>query len=393
LGIKIPTTQESTNQAKSIFETNLGQDIPLARRAFVRVTSAIFGFLVTGLYKFGVERALQNLALTATNEDLERIGREYLVIKKPAVSTVLNINLPATDGTIIPITRVFVGDENGVRYSLGADSPAAAGGSTSFNVTAQDPGVAGNLLDDSPLTIDSQVSGADTTATVVSTITIGAEEEDQEVYRVRVLDAIRTKGGGGNAADYRSWSEQVSGVARAYPYAGRDIDDPVTDSPPDRIVYVEADTTIDPDGLAPQSLLDQVRVSITTDPVTGKARQPLGLTDDTLFVNSITRIAFFVTIRGLLVDPNKEAQLKSSIDSSVETYFRSIEPFVEGIDFIEDRNDFITDLTISSIVQAELSVAGASAQAVAFGLTQFSSLPTFVLGQREKAKSAGVDYE
>lgn len=393
MGIKIPSTQEIKNEAVSIFESNLGQIIPLVKRALVRVLSVIFAFLVTGLYKFGAERALQNLAITATGDDLEAIGREYNVIKKVAVAAVLKISIPAADGTVITPISTFIGTDNGLRYFLTADSPPASGGATEFDVTAEEAGTVGNLQDDSPLTIDTQVPGAETTATVSSTVVTGAEEEDEEVYRIRVLDRIRTRGGGGNAADYRFWSEQVAGVVRAYPYAGRDIDDPIESSPPDRIVYVEVDESIDADGLAPQSILDQVRESITTDPNTNKARQPLGLTDETLFVESIDRTSFFVTIRGLFVESTKEAQLKNDIDNAVIIYFKNIEPFVEGIDFIGDRNDTITDLTLSAVVQDQLSASGASARSVAFGFTPSTSEPSHILAQGEKAKSGGVTYE
>ena len=107
--------------------------------------------------------------------------------------------------------------------------------------------------------------------------------------------------GGGNAADYREWAQEVAGVTRAYPYSGKPVALLLESSPPDRTVYIEADTTIDPDGIAPQALLDEVRATITTDPVTGLARQPLGLTDSTLFVESISRTEFFVGISHLFV--------------------------------------------------------------------------------------------
>jgi hypothetical protein len=54
---------------------------------------------------------------------------------------------------------------------------------------------------------------------VISTITQGEDREIDTVYRRRVLTRIRAQGGGGNAADYRQWSEDVASVRRAFPYS------------------------------------------------------------------------------------------------------------------------------------------------------------------------------
>jgi hypothetical protein len=56
----------------------------------------------------------------------------------------------------------------------------------------------------------------------VSKITlIAIDEESEDSYRRRVLNEIRTVGGGGNAVDYRRWAEEAINVFRAFPYAGK----------------------------------------------------------------------------------------------------------------------------------------------------------------------------
>ena len=200
------------------------------------------------------------------------------------------------------------------------------------------------------------------------------------------------QGGGGNTADFRSWAQEVSGVFRAYPYSGLPYGAAGTSSPADRTVYVEADTSIDPDGIAPSSLLDDVRDSITTDPDTNEARQPLGLTDDTLYVESITRISIYIEVRNLDVDVAIEAQVKSDIDDAVDEYLRSIAPFIPGLDVESEREDTITALVLSDIIQDILSSVGGSAEAVAFGLSFGTSLPTYTLNPGELCKSGGVNY-
>lgn len=384
--MNIPTTAETTAQNLANLESQLNQTSPLNDKAFLCVLSAEEAVLFTSLYKFGVDRVKQVLATTANRDGLIALGAEYGVPIKAAESTVLTAELPGTNGTIIPATRTFVGDSNGVRYSLDA-SATVTGGVATLSLTAQDAGVIGNLNNGETLSIDTQVAGAETVATVTATTTTGADAEGTEDYRTRILDVIRAPGGGGNAADYRNWAQGVAGISRAYPYAG----DPAgSGSPAERTVYVESTTTIDPEGIPPQSLLDDVRDNITTDSDTGLSRQPLGLTDDTLFVEPITRTEFFVRITGLTVDASIETAVKTEIETQLIAYFLSLRPFVDGIDAPIERNDLITDLTVSDVVQDVLKANGGSAQSVAFDIVSGGSIPEYQLGQGETAKLAAT---
>lgn len=391
MGAIIPTTEQQKVANLARIEGEINQTTPDADKAFNKVLSAMEALQFTVLYKYGIERMLQVLAITATKSGLDLIGANLGVTRKPAEAAVLEISLPGTDPTVIPATVDYIGDANGVRY-FPDSSTITSGGFAVSDVTAGETGVVGNLQIGDTLQIGTQIAGAETIATVTDIVNIGAEEETDDAYRLRVLDKERAVSGGANGFDYRTWAEEVAGVARAYPYSGRPIDDPVESVPPDRTVYVEADTTIDPDGLAPQSLLDEVRDSITTDPVTGLARQPLGLTDETLFVVSITRTEFFVQINDLIAPADIEATVKSKISTALENYFTGIQPFVDSIDSVLDRNDLITDLTVSEVVQDVLSANGSSAGAVSFGITVGVFIPQYRLNPGELGKSGGVTY-
>lgn len=391
MAIQIPTTAALLLRNLSNLEGKLNQSSPLADKAFLRVLAAMEAGNHTELYKFTVERALQCLALTATGADLNVIGINYGVIPKPAEATVLTIELPGTNGAIIEATNNFVGDSNGIRYSVDAAAIVAAGVAV-ISVTSRTIGTTGNLNVGDTLTIETQVAGAESIAEVTIVDNLGVEPETDDAYRLRVLDAIQTGGGGGNAADYRAWSQEVGGVFRAYPFSsGPPLSTP---KPPDRIVYVEADSTVDPDGIAPQSLLDEVRVSITTDPETGLTRQPLGLTDGTLFIESIARLSFYVEIRGLTISAELETAVKEEIEVSLTIYFRAIRPYVDGLDPVVDRQDLITDLTISNVVQDVLAANGGSALGVGFGFAPSTFVSSYRLAQGETSKlaSGGVSY-
>jgi uncharacterized phage protein gp47/JayE len=389
--LPIPTTKTIVATILSFIESRLNQDSPLADKAYNRVISVALGSVFTTLYKFAAQETKENLAISASRAGLIKLGEEYDTPLKAAEAAVLTITLPAVDTTVIPQTVDFVGDPNGIRYGLAANSDPATGGLVTMSVTAKVTGATGNLLVSDTLTIGTQVPGAETTATVTVIENTGADAEETETYRARLLAIIRSPGGGGNAADYRNWSNEVAGVENSYPYAGQ----PGGGSPPDRTVYVEATSDIDPDGIAPGSLLTEVRTSITTDPVTGLSRQPLGLTDDTLYILSITRTSFYVQISGLSVDASKEAQVKADIETAVTAYFVGLAPFIDGLDPDFEKNDTVTDASVTDIVQDVVSAAGGFFTALGFGLSVGSFLPSYVLGQGEHAKlspASGITY-
>jgi hypothetical protein len=387
--ITVPTTQEIADQNLANYEGKFNQTVPLNDLAYIRVKSGNEARLFTTLDRFNIERTLQNFVLTATGDDLERIGKEYNLPRKPAESTELTISLPGTNGTVINNGTDFVGDANYQPYKSD-ESATIASGVGIISVYAVTPGVAGNLSVGDTLTISTQIPGAQSVATITVIDNIGAEKEDQEVYRKRLLNRLGFPGGGGNPTDYRTWPEVVAGVKAAYPYSGKPLG--LRSYPMDRTVYVEAQVDIDPDGIAPQSLLDEARVAINTDPVLLQQNPALGSTDDTLYVESITRSPFFVEIRDLVADSDTLQDLKNALSTGVDEYFRSLAPFISGSDYVGERRDEITDVSVSRIVQDIMAPYGASAQETSFGLDPGTMLPSYTLLQGELAKSGGISY-
>lgn len=396
MAAKIPTTAELTEQNLTGFESKLNQTAPLLDKAFLRVLAFIQAASSTGLYKFAIERLRQNLVLTATGNDLKNIGLQYGVVYKNDVAAELIITVPATTGSLINATTAFIGNSNGIRYTANA-TYSESGNIITATITSQTLGVAGNLVDGETLTIESQVAGVQSTATVIETTVTGTDPEDQEVYRQRVLNEIRTVGGGGNGVDYRTWAEKTPGVRRAYPYAGRP-EYAGESLPGERTVYIEAQEAIDPDGVAPQSLLDTAREYIDTNQDTGQVQTPLGLPNNsyenggTLWVESVTVTPMYVEIRNLTVDPDFESQMKNEIESEVINYFRNAVPFVDGVDSEVDRVDSLSSITLSTVVQSVMGRYGAFAASVLFGTSIGVYLTYYTLGQGEKAKLEQIQY-
>jgi hypothetical protein len=393
MALRIPTTREATEQNVTTFESALGQKVPLSDQAFIRVVAFIQAASQTGLYKYAAERILQNLVLTATGDNLDRLGNEYGVARKPAFAWVGEISMSANSSTSVDVTNAWIGDSNGVRYIPDA-SASESSGTIEVTVTSEEAGIAGNLNEGNGLKIESQVAGVSSVATVIEIETIGTERESDDEYRRRVSNEIRTVGGGGNGVDYRTWAEQTPGVVRAFPYAGRPPS-AGTSFPGERTVYIEADSDLDIDGIADSNLLDAARSYIDRNPITEQTRTPLGLPNldaDTLWVESITRTGIFIEVRGLTVDEDLEAQLKNDLEAEFDLYLRAIVPFVDGVDVEVERNDTISSITIGTVAQTIFVKYGAFAASVGFGTSIGVFLSTYILDQGETAKLQQVNY-
>lgn len=392
MALQLTTTEEKAAQNLAALESQINQTSPLSDTAFLRVLAGMSALNDTSLEKFAAERALQNLAISATGADLDNIGNEFQTPRKQAEATVLTASLPGVDLTVIPIGTGFKGDANGVQYFSDTEA-TIIGGFAIISMTADTPGTAGNLVEgQDTLTLGTQIPGADSSAIVATIDNTGTEKETDESYSPRVLAAIRSTFGGANAADYRKWATEVAGVRQAYPFGGKPFDGGQDSFPGDRTVYIESETSIDPDGIAPQSLLDEARASMNTDPVTGKSRPPLGIENNTLFVQSVIRTSFFVEIRNLDVNPDIEAAVKSDIESALTIYFANISAFVTGIDLEQNRNDTISDPSVSEVVNNVLRSNGANAAGVGFGLTPGIFEAKILLNPGELAKLGGVSY-
>jgi len=398
VGYRLPTTQEIFDRNLSSFETALNQESPLNDIAFLRVLSGVEAGNFTQLNRYAANLVLQNFVLTATGEDLDKLGKYFGaslsldLTRKPATAAELSMLVDCGAGNTLPAGTTFTSESTRiVYYSKQAVTQSGATLQVSFVGVARTLGDAGNLAVDDTLTVDIVSSLYGSIATVTGSSVTGTERETDDEYRVRIQDAIRSSGGGGDAYDYRIWAQETPGVARAYPYSARPLG--MTPSyPGDRTVYIQSSTSLDADGIASATLLDSARDYINTDPISGRSRPPLGLTDATLWVESITRIPVYVEIRGLSIDAALLADAKALIATNLDLYFRTITPFIDGLDSPLVRNDKITNLSVSEVIQDALSVYGGSAASIGFAVVPGVFITLYQLQQGETSKLGGVSY-
>ncbi|HFO0282127.1 baseplate J/gp47 family protein [Klebsiella quasipneumoniae subsp. similipneumoniae] len=114
---------------------------------------------------------------------------------------------------------------DGYQYTTDAGVTIGSSGTATVAVTAVLPDIAedvtgggslGNADAGTILTLDANVSGIESTVTLIQPATGGADIENEEDFRQRGLLAFQNPPQGGSDTDYRTWALAVSGVTRAW---------------------------------------------------------------------------------------------------------------------------------------------------------------------------------
>jgi uncharacterized phage protein gp47/JayE len=363
--MSIPTTRQAIDSAVATIESNIGQTIPLYDKNFLHVLGVVVGMNNAELYRYGVQRVKQVLALTASGDDLTHLGLEYAVRRKPPYRAIINVLVivPLGLSGVIRPTDVMRCEANGMYYFPIQEYPwtPADGGDVYIKVRAEFPGPEGNLEPSTRLNFNTTPeNGTGFGFSTLDPIDLnGSDEETDDELRIRILDEIQTVGGGSNLADYRTWGQRTPNVLRVEPYSGSV---PWEDSlPGERTVFVESVSSYDPDGLADASLLAAVEQYINYDQDTGKRNPCLGSTDDTLTITSITRYSLYITIYGMTLDDvARTLACQQDVTSTLENLIYGVHPYLMGLDTEAFRNDVVTPSLIARHAQRVVQAYGGS---------------------------------
>lgn len=387
------TTQQLFDVGLAFIDSRINQTTPDADKAYNKVLSGFMSMLLTSLLKYASDRAKEVLTISASIAGLRIIGQGRNIPEKEATSAVIVFDVPALNGTIIETSVIYIADSTGVRYRPDAQVIAGVTNIATITATALTAGVVGNLAIGLTLKADREIAGAEQTGTVTGIVTLGTNAEGVEPYRQRLLDDERTEGGGSDPADYRKNGELTPGVNRSFPHSGNPTflqTGAGAINPGERTIFIKADSSIDVDGVADSALLELAEQYIKTDQETGRANEVLGCDgDSTRFVVSIFNTTFFVTINGLDVSIDIEPTVKTDIETALKAYFRTVQQFILGLDFILDKNDEITVPSVSRVIEDIVRAAGGSFTNATFD-TGAGSLPEYVPGAGELVKLADV---
>lgn len=175
------------------------------------------------LTAFDLHLALRYLAselmVDTAQDNLPRHADVWAIPRIAATYASRTVTLTGADGTVIP-TNTRLLSPAGVLFRVLGDTTIASG-TTFAAVRAETPGTIGNATIGTVLQLVTPIAGlAPQSGTVETIIGQGADEEEVEAWRARILARIRQPPMGGAAADYAAWargaSSDVTGV-RVYP--------------------------------------------------------------------------------------------------------------------------------------------------------------------------------
>ncbi|MEJ1411082.1 MAG: baseplate J/gp47 family protein [Candidatus Sedimenticola sp. (ex Thyasira tokunagai)] len=200
-----PDLQTQKERIAGDIEARLpGADARLRRSVNGELARVVAG-ATHGLYGYLDYIAQQTLPDTADAEHLERWASIWKVPRRAAVAAAGSVEFSGTDGSVIPADTLLQRSD-GVEYSTDAEVIIAAG-IASVAVTATLAGADGNADAGVTLNLVSPIAGVLSQATVaVGGLTGGAEAEDDESLRSRLLTRIQQPPQGGAVHDYIAWA-------------------------------------------------------------------------------------------------------------------------------------------------------------------------------------------
>lgn len=393
-----PKTSALQAQITADIEAAINQTVPSLPKAFNRVIAKILAGVLVVLYKYASYIFLQIFVATASFEEITVNSRKIKPLvfwgrlisigdPDPAVQAqlLIDITVKIQGGTLKASETTVVSTDNNITYSLNTDLPLDAELKQGIFTAVSDPagtqgaGTQGNLTAGSVVSFTTPYEDVEPDAVVDSIIISGVEGESEETYRQRIENRFGGRPQGGAGLDYVYWAKEVPGIINVYPYTG---------DPGEVDVYSETTATpTNPDGIPTPAELILIKEAIEKDTGGLAWNRPVGS-----FVNSypISRSGFTVDITDLTSEDL--AALKVSLETALTEYFRSREPFIDGVTPLPRKqnisqddvrgivNDYATaDNGIFSSVIVKFTVSGVPFQ-------------IYTLLEGEKAKLTAINY-
>jgi uncharacterized phage protein gp47/JayE len=209
-----PTLTDLRTQAYNDVNTKLaGAD------GFLRYTNlAVMANIVAGLANlhYGYEDyiAQQAVPFTATLEYLEGWAALKNIFREPSVAWAGTATGTGVDLTPCPSGTPF-NRQDGAQFVSTADA-AVSGTTITVPLVAVLAGAAGNTNIGASLVLGTAITGISANFVVASQVTAGANVEQDDAFRIRMLQRYANPPQGGAVQDYVGWALAVSGVTRAW---------------------------------------------------------------------------------------------------------------------------------------------------------------------------------
>lgn len=190
------------------------QSDDILRRADAEVYSRAVAAATNSLYGY-IDYLARNMLPDMCDENwLYRHGKMKRCPRKPAQDAVGFVRWDSVSGTPSVPAGTQIQRDDQQTYTTTATAQAI-NGVLRVPVTADEPGEAGNTDDGIAMRLISPISGLSSTG-YADTVQGGADNEDLEVWRGRVMERWFYTPQGGADPDYVIWAKEVPGITRAW---------------------------------------------------------------------------------------------------------------------------------------------------------------------------------
>lgn len=214
MSFDVPTLTQARTRYRDSFKSDLPGADTLLPASNLRVIGDVAG---EADFEFGqyLKQQARELMVSTAVDTLEVHGNEKGVDRKPASKGAGVATATGSDGAVI-LKDTEGKAADGTLVIVTADV-IFSGTSASVAIEAAETGAAGNLAAGVKITWTKAIVGVDATATIAEPGIAGGDDiEDLEVYRERILEAMREPPQGGDESDYVKWAKEVPGVTRAW---------------------------------------------------------------------------------------------------------------------------------------------------------------------------------
>ena len=212
---QIPTLGDLVERTRRAFRSNLpGSDAWLWPNN-INPTAKVIAGATHEVFGFADYIAKQKFAITADSEHLDLHGEELGLARRPAAPAHGFITVAPVDGASIAAGALFE-RLDGLQYRAQAGIVIAGSAPVDVAVIATTDGVAGHALPGTSLAAIAGIVGDVQVEVAAGGIVGGADIEDDEAFRERILFRKRYPPHGGSASDYVMWTSSLSGVTRVF---------------------------------------------------------------------------------------------------------------------------------------------------------------------------------
>jgi len=346
--ITIPTISQLYTGILSNLETEMGTNVPLFGKNFLRALASVQAAKLWIYYK-AIAHLQKNIFIdTADRESaggtLERFGRTKLGRNPfPATAGSYTIQVTGQISATIPANSTFKSNDDsqnpGKLFVLDAQYILVAE-TDSITVRALEAGLGSQLSISDGLTSTAPIANVDSLATVMAENIEPLAAEDIEEYRRKGIEAYQLEPQGGAATDYRLWAGDAQGVKETYVYAKSGASNEIN-------LFVEATIadSLDGKGTPTNAILTEVQDVVefdpdTSKPITERGRRPLA-------VFQVHYLPVTIKIVGF---QDLTAEIETIIFNALKEQIDLIRPFVSGADILSEKNDILNTNKIISII-------------------------------------------